>query len=128
ACATTGMWAADPDPGEGGTESKDGPSLEEYVQVQDSSLPTSNTIATKMDVPLQLTPASVGAVGVPLLYEEGARTLSDALENVSGISIQNGSGTYDFFTIRGFDSTSSALVMTDGAAEPEATYYEMYNV
>ena len=38
----------------------------EYVEVRDSSLPSSNTIATKLSVPLQLTPASVGVVGQPL--------------------------------------------------------------
>jgi TonB-dependent siderophore receptor len=100
----------------------------EYVAVQDSSLPTSNTIATKLSVPLQLTPANVGTVGEALLYEQDAEVLGDALRNVSGLNIQNGSGVHDFFTIRGFDSVSSSLVMTDGAEEPGVSYYQMYNV
>ena len=83
--------------------------LQEYVEVKDSSLPTSNTIATKLTLPLDLTPANVGTVGGALLYEQDALNLSDALKNVSGLNIQNGSGTFDYFVIRGFDSISSGL-------------------
>jgi TonB-dependent siderophore receptor len=100
----------------------------EYVEVKDSSLPSSNTIATKLAVPLQRTPANVGVVGQPLIYEQSAFVLGDTLRNVSGVNIQNGSGVSEFFSIRGFDSISSVLVMTDGAAEPEVSFYQMYNV
>jgi catecholate siderophore receptor len=100
----------------------------EYVSVRDSSLPASNTIATKLSVPLQLTPANVGTVGEALIYEQDAAVLGDALRNVSGLNILNGSGVHDYFAVRGFDSVSSGLVMTDGAAEPAVSYYRMYNV
>jgi len=102
--------------------------LVEYVEVSDSSLPTSNTIATKLTIPLQMTPANVGTVGPALIYEQDARVLSEALENVSGLNIQNGSGVHELFSIRGFDSVSSGLVMTDGASEPEVSRYQTYNV
>jgi TonB-dependent siderophore receptor len=100
----------------------------EYVEVQDSSLPSSSTIATKLPLPLAWTPANVGAVGSPMLYEQDAALLGDALRNVSGLNVQNGSGVHDFFSVRGFDSVSSSLVMSDGAAEPEVTSYPLYNV
>ena len=29
--------------------------------------------------------------------------------------------------LRGFDSLSSGLILTDGAPEPETTYYQLYN-
>jgi TonB-dependent siderophore receptor len=114
--------------GEGEDKREGDAAFVEYVSVQDSSLPTSNTIATKLSVPLQLTPANVGTVGEALIYEQDAEVLGDALRNVSGLNIQNGSGVHDFFTIRGFDSVSSSLVMTDGAEEPGVSYYQMYNV
>ena len=52
----------------------------EYVEATASSLPTSNSIATKMPVPLQRIPANVGTVGPALIYEQNANVLSDVLE------------------------------------------------
>ncbi len=100
----------------------------EFVFVKESYIPDANTIATKLAVPLQLTPFNVGAVDDLLLREQGAVALPDALTNVSGLHVQPGSGVHDYFVIRGFDSLSSGLVLTDGAAEPEVTVYPMYNV
>lgn len=100
----------------------------EYVEVEASALPTSNTIATKLPVPLQITPANIGTVGPALYRERGDGVLSEALANVSGVNVQTQSGVHDFFVVRGFDSLSGSLVMTDGAPEPEATYYPLYNV
>ncbi|MEE8137766.1 MAG: TonB-dependent receptor [Thermoanaerobaculia bacterium] len=90
-------------------------------------VPKSNTIATKLPVELEWTPANVGVVSSPLLEEQNARVLTDALENVSGLNVQTGSGAFDFFLVRSFDSLTSGLVLTDGAPEPEATFYQLYN-
>jgi catecholate siderophore receptor len=79
-------------------------------------------------LPLRLTPANVGAVSGVLLREQDAFALGDALRNVSGVNVQANAGVHDFFLIRGFDSLSGSLVLTDGAAEPEATHYPLYNV
>ena len=102
----------------------------EQVQVEGKLpyVPTSNTIATRLPVPLRLTPASVGTVGDPLLREQFDLILGDALRNVSGLNVHTVSDTLDSFSIRGFDSLTSALVSTDGAPEPEATFWHMYNV
>ena len=54
--------------------------------------------------------------------------LGDALQNVSGVNVATGFGVFDFFVVRGFDSLSSGLVLTDGIAEPESTFYPLYNV
>jgi len=92
-------------------------------------IPTANTIATKLPLGLIETPASVSVVPEAILDEQLARTVGDALENVSGVNVQPGQGAlFDFFTVRGFDSVSSALILTDGAPEPESTYYHLYNV
>ncbi len=101
----------------------------DVVFVQDSLpfIPTSNTIATKLPVELRWTPANVGVVPGKLIREQNALVLSDALENVSGVNVQTFSGVFDFFVVRGFDSVTSGLVLTDGAPEPEATFYQMYN-
>jgi TonB-dependent siderophore receptor len=54
--------------------------------------------------------------------------LTDALRNASGVNVATGFGVFDFFTIRGFDSLTAGLVLTDGVAEPESTFYPLYNV
>ncbi len=114
--------AADPDPE---------PKLEtEFVLVEASLpyVPSSNTIATKLPLPLLLTPANIGVVNAPLLAEQDGIVLSDALRNISGVNVQAQSGVQDHFVVRGFDSISGSLILTDGAPEPEASYYEMHNV
>jgi TonB-dependent siderophore receptor len=100
----------------------------EYIYVQSTSVPQSNTIATKLPTPTQLTPANIGAVSEELIREQDSFVLTDALANVSGLNIQSGSGVHDFFVIRGYDSLNGGLVLTDGASEPEVTYYPLYNV
>lgn len=106
---------------------EEGSDLTEYVEVNDSFIPTSNTIATRLSVPLKLTPANIGVVSEPLLREQYAVDLGDSLHNVSGVNVQTGSGIFDYFTLRGFDSLSSGMVMTDGVQEPEVTSYQLYN-
>ena len=91
-------------------------------------VPTSSSIVTKLPVALERTPANVGVVGDRLLAEQGAVTLGDALVNVSGASVEAGQGIFDFFVLRGFDALSSGLVLTDGAPEPEVTFYPLFNV
>jgi iron complex outermembrane receptor protein len=108
---------------------KDKPSQDYYVVVEDETLDSNSELtATKIPVSLQWTPASVGIVNRPLLESQAATYLGDALRNISGVNVQSGFGTFDFFTIRGLDSLSNSLVLTDGAAEPETTYYQLYNV
>lgn len=102
----------------------------EFVFVEGSLplVPTSNTIATKLPVPLRRTPQNVGVVTRGLFDEQYGQVLGDALTNISSINVQPGFGVTDYFIIRGFDSLSSSLILTDGAPEPEATFYQLYNV
>jgi len=91
-------------------------------------VPTISTVATRDPVPIRLTPASIGVVNHGLFEHQNGVVLGDALRNVSGVNVQTVFGVTDFFIIRGFDSLSSGLVLTDGVAEPEATFYHLYNV
>ena len=101
---------------------------ETLVMESKEKVPTMSTIATKIPVPIQLTPASIGVVTAGLFRHQSGTVLGDALRNVSGVNIQTVFGVTDFFIIRGFDSLSSGLVLTDGASEPEATFYNLYNL
>lgn len=119
-------WAAEPGPA---TASPVMTQSEEITVVETLPyVPTSSSIITKLPVALDRTPANVGVVGDRLLAEQGAFTLGDALLNVSGVGVEAGAGVFDFFVLRGFDSLSSGLVLTDGAPEPEVTFYPLFNV
>jgi TonB-dependent siderophore receptor len=91
-------------------------------------VPESSSIATKLPLPLLKTPASVGVVTDLLLREQGSSVLGEALRNISGVNVQTQSGVADFFVVRGFDSIANGLVLVDGAAEPEISFYQLYNV
>ncbi|MFQ5349057.1 MAG: TonB-dependent receptor [Thermoanaerobaculia bacterium] len=105
------------------------PTLEDEVWIEESLpyAPTSNTIATKLPVAQSWTPANVGVVDRDLFEEQGATVLGDALENISGVGVQTGFGLFDLFVLRGFDSLSGGLILTDGAPEPESSFYQLYN-
>jgi TonB-dependent siderophore receptor len=70
----------------------------------------------------------VGVVSAPMIEEQGSWALGEALRNVSGVNVQNQSGVADFFVVRGFDSIDGGMVLTDGAVEPEISFYQLYNV
>ena len=92
------------------------------------SIPTSNTIAAKLPLALQETPASVSVVTAELIEQQSGLVLGDALENVSGLNVQTGNGVFDFFVVRGIDSVSGGMILLDGTREPESSFYQLYNV
>ncbi len=104
--------------------------IEEELLVEDTApyLPDTVSTATKSSTPLGRVPASVSALSYSLLRDRNALVLGDALTNAPGVNAQSNSGVHDLFVIRGFESLSSSLVMTDGAPEPEAIFYQLYNV
>ena len=106
------------------------PRFEERVLVEGSveAIPTMEITFAKIPVSRQSTPASVGVVPRFVFERQNATILGEALENVSGVNVATGFGVFDFFTVRGFDSLDTSLVMTDGAFEPESTFYQLYNV
>ena len=106
------------------------PRFEERVLVEGSvdAIPTMESTFAKVPVSRQSTPASVGVVPRFVFERQNATILGEALQNVSGVNVATGFGVFDFFTVRGFDSLETGLVMTDGAFEPESTFYQLYNV
>jgi TonB-dependent siderophore receptor len=124
------VCAAAQDPAPSPSPSPDTPRLREVVEVEGEMppIPPDGVTTFKLAVPVQLTPASVSVVPRAVFESQDAFVLGDALRNVSGVSVGTGFGVFDFFTIRGFDSLSSSLVLTDGAFEPESTFYPLYNV
>jgi iron complex outermembrane receptor protein len=106
------------------------PRYEETVEVQGDlpSAPTAALSATRIPVPLLETPASVSVVPRSLFETQQAVVMGDALRNAAGVNVGTGFGTFDYFVIRGFDSLSTGLVLTDSVAEPESTFYPLYNV
>jgi|CXWL01.1.fsa_nt_gi TonB-dependent siderophore receptor len=117
--AQTTTAADAPDPG--------APTVTISIDVK-ATVPVDASVATRQPLPLLRIPAAVSVVSRPLFGEQDGRTVSDALRNVAGLNIQSQAGTTDFFLIRGFDSVSSGLVLTDGVPEPEASRYHLYNV
>ncbi len=101
---------------------------EVFVQGSPPDIPSSNTVAAKLPLSLRETPASVSVVDAELLEQQDAQVMGDALRNVSGVNVQSVNGVSDFFVVRGLDSVSSGLILTDGAPEPETTFYQLYNV
>jgi TonB-dependent siderophore receptor len=103
--------------------------LREELVVRDSAdLVPPVPAVTRLAIPSLLLPVSVDVIGARLLEQQDARVLGDALKNASGVGVHTESGAADFFVVRGMDSESSALVMTDGAPEPVTTFYQLYNV
>jgi iron complex outermembrane receptor protein len=70
------------------------------------------------------------------IEDQNALILSDALKNISGINVQSNLGTRDYFIIRGFESSTSGLIQTDGINEPDVSLfrffgygvYDLYNI
>lgn len=91
-------------------------------------IPQVSSIATKMFIPLQNIPLTVGVVNNALINNQNSLILGDALKNISGVNTQTGNGVHDYFIVRGLNSLENSLILTDGTLEPEVTYYNLYNV
>jgi TonB-dependent siderophore receptor len=128
ACAAA-LPASAQQPAPAPTPTPAAPRYQESIDVEGQvAVESQASTATKLAAPLDAVPVSVSVIGAEVLQAQDARVLGDALHNVPGVNVASGFGAIDFFTIRGFDSVSSGLVLTDGAAEPEASFYHLYNV
>jgi TonB-dependent siderophore receptor len=124
----TPAWSQEPSPSPG--PPPETPRREEIVDVEAElpALPPFSTAATRLPVSLQDLPVTVSVVPRSLMRDQAGFVLGDALRNASGVTVGAGFGVFDFFTVRGFDSLTGALVLTDGIAEPESTFHPLYNV
>ena len=101
---------------------------EVFVEESAFEIPGSSTIAAKLPLSLDETPVAIETVDLGILENRDVQVLGDALENLAGINTQSGNGIFDFFTLRGLDSTANGLIMVDGAPEPQTAFYQLYNV
>ncbi|MEM6453979.1 MAG: TonB-dependent siderophore receptor, partial [Acidobacteriota bacterium] len=106
------------------------PAIDDEVTIEGSVpyVPEETTTGTVFSTPVRLQPLAVSALSNRLIEQQNATTVSDVLENIPGATGHRQGGTSDLFYLRGFESTSSGLLMLDGAREPEATLYPMYNL
>jgi TonB-dependent siderophore receptor len=130
-CLAMAATAAAQDPSPQPSASPDTPPRrQEIVNVEAELpvLPPLTNAATRLPVAVKDLPVSVSVIPRSLMREQDVFVLSDALRNASGVNAATGFGVFDFFTVRGVDSLSGGLVLTDGVPEPESTYYPLYNV
>ncbi|XQQ04869.1 MAG: TonB-dependent siderophore receptor [Leptolyngbya sp. IPPAS B-1204] len=82
--------------------------------------PRSTSVGTRTDTPLRDIPQSIQVIPEQVLEDRQARTITDGLENVSGVNtIGYGSNsTRDYFTIRGFEAYNALL---NGLPDPGIT-------
>ena len=102
--------------------------LDEVVVTDATDSPREPAAVVKLGMSAMDTPASVGVVTGEVIEAQGASVLGDALRNTAGVNTQSGFGVHDLFFVRGFESLSNGLVLTDGAVEPEVSFYNLYNV
>jgi TonB-dependent siderophore receptor len=98
------------------------------VEAKTPAVPPPADTATRLEVNVRDLPLSVSVVSGRLAADQAGLVLSDALENASGVNVATGFGLFDYFTVRGFDSLESGLVLVDGARDPESVFFPLYNV
>ncbi|MGG6266566.1 MULTISPECIES: TonB-dependent siderophore receptor [unclassified Leptolyngbya] len=87
---------------------------------QDGYRVPNTSVGTRTDTPLRDIPQSIQVVPQQVLQDRQARSITEALENVSGVtSIWSTAGGRDFFVIRGFENYTNALV--NGIPDPQIT-------
>lgn len=82
--------------------------------------------ATKTATPLRDIPQSVEIVNRSLIESQGARSLQDALYNVTAVSVAQGEGRRDQFFIRGFSATGDQFI--DGVRDDSLYYRDLSNI
>jgi TonB-dependent siderophore receptor len=125
-CTAAPAWAQAPTP----SPSPEPPRYREELEVEGELpvVPATSLESLKAPVPVVRTPASISVVPRTLFESQQAHVLSDALFNAAGVNVSSNFGVHDYFVVRGFDSLAGGLILTDGAPEPEATFYPLYNV
>lgn len=77
--------------------------------------PVSTSTATRSDTPLLDIPQAVNVVSNPVLTDQAATSLDDALANISGITQTNTlGGTQDAIIRRGFGDNRDGSILIDG--------------
>ncbi|HEY0427544.1 MAG TPA: TonB-dependent siderophore receptor [Pyrinomonadaceae bacterium] len=96
------------------------------VEIEPAFVSTTSEAATKTPTPLRDVPQSVEIVNRQLLDSQGARTLQDALYNVTAVSTAQGEGRRDQFYIRGFNAVGDQFI--DGVRDDAQYYRDLSNI
>lgn len=96
------------------------------VEIEPVFVSSTTETATKTLTPLRDVPQSVEVVNRRLLDSQGARTLQDALYNVTAVSVAQGEGRRDQFFIRGFTAIGDQFV--DGIRDDAQYYRDLSNI
>ena len=106
------------------------------IRIESAAVEVTGTInripSTKYAAPLTETPQTIQLIPRTLIEEQGATTLSEALRNVPGITMQAGEGggasstTGDMFNMRGFSANNSLFV--DGVRDDGLVSRDVYNL
>lgn len=92
---------------------------------------TKTADVSKTPVPLIETPQDIQVIGGDLISDQHDVTLTDALRNVAGIMPGGYYGDYDYFRMRGFDSSGYIYqdgLLYDGAVTVNAELYGLEQV
>jgi catecholate siderophore receptor len=102
----------------------------ESVQVTGTAAPIVSS--SKYTAPLREIPQSIEVIPRALMEQQGATSLTDALRNVPGISLQAGEGggasntAGDMFNMRGFSANNSLFV--DGVRDDGLVSRDVFNL
>ena len=97
-----------------------------------TSAPGTAVSSAKYTETLREIPQTIEVIPQTILQEQGAVTLSDALRNVPGITLQAGEGggasntTGDMFNLRGFNASNSIFV--DGVRDDGLMSRNVFNL
>lgn len=84
---------------------------------------SNSSTATKTDIPIMDTPASVRVIPQAVLRDQQATRLQDAIKNVSGVQqVQSAGGQYEDFIIRGFGNGVNYDRFRNGIRVPALTF------
>ena len=96
------------------------------VEIEPAFVASSTETATKTLTPLRDVPQSVEIVNRQLLDSQAARSLQDALYNVTAVSVAQGEGRRDQFFIRGFSAVGDQFI--DGVRDDAQYYRDLSNI
>jgi catecholate siderophore receptor len=96
------------------------------VEIEPAFVSSSTEAATKTLTALRDVPQSVEIVNRQLLDSQAARSLQDALYNVTAVSVAQGEGRRDQFFIRGFSAIGDQFI--DGVRDDAQYYRDLSNI
>lgn len=96
------------------------------VEIEPAFMTSVSQTVTKTAVPLRDVPQSVEIINRELIDSQAVRSMQDALQNVTAVSVAQGEGRRDQFIIRGFAAQGDQYV--DGIRDDALYYRDLANI